>query len=204
MFGEKLGKMIFLTGIIMLASIASLCQPANEGYDPMLQITHQFAHPNLLLVLDVSGSMGWDMNGNSVGVDAQGSIPYWVRNRPRDKATSNPCKGSYRHTATLTKGKGASRMAIVKNALGNSVSLYEWDPTTIPESTWSSMTVNSGWVYWQRDANSQPIWYYCRNSTTSPSSYPFTISESTPGVISHPPMDLIGQTKENINWAVVT
>ena len=204
MFGEKLGKMIFLTGIIMLASIASLCQPANEGYDPMLQITHQFAHPNLLLVLDVSGSMGWDMNGNSVGVDAQGSIPYWVRNRPRDKATSNPCKNSYRHTCTLRKGSGASRMAIVKNALGNSVSLYEWDPTTIPESTWSSMTVNSGWVYWQRDANSQPIWYYCRNSTTSPSSYPFTISESTPGVISHPPMDLIGQTKENINWAVVT
>ncbi len=192
--------------MFLLACVPVMCQPANECYDPMLQITHQFAHPNLLLVLDVSGSMAWDMNGNSSGVtvDSTGSLPYWVRNRPSSTSSSNPCKNQYRHTCTLTSGGNPSRMAIVKNALGNSVTLTEWDKDSIPTTTWSSMPVNSGWNYNGVDSQNQPIWYYCSTKSTSPTSYPFTVTTSLPGVIVHDPMDLIGQTKSSVNWAVVT
>lgn len=207
MLGKTFKQLLLAAGILLMRTAPAFCQPANEGFDPMLQITHQFAHPNLLLVLDVSGSMEWDMPGCSdcnIDVDDVGAYPSWVRNRPSSKASSNPCSGQYRHTCTLTAGKAASRMAIIKNALGNSVTLYDWNKDSIPSSTWAAMTVNTGWVYNGVDSKNQPIWYYCRNSSTSPSTYPFTVTESTPGVVSHPPMDLIGQTSSSVNWAVVT
>lgn len=47
-----------------------------EKYDLMRQITSQRPHANFLLVLDVSGSMRWDVDGYRVGVDSTGQ---WVR-----------------------------------------------------------------------------------------------------------------------------
>jgi|GEM_PF-2030373 len=48
----------------------------NERYDLMRQVTVQQPHANFLLVLDVSGSMRWDVDGYRVGVDSTGG---WVR-----------------------------------------------------------------------------------------------------------------------------
>ena len=204
MFGKKLEKIIMLTGIFLLTSLASLCQPADEGYDPMLQITHQFAKPNLLLVLDITQSMTSSAVGSaSVGVDSVGSFPYWSKTKPV-KGVS-PCSSTYYKTvATLKAGNLPSRMAIVKNALGNSVTLYKWDPTTVSSSQWQAITTNSGWYWAGVNTSSEPTWYYCRASSTTPSTDPFTVTSSVPGLISYPPKDLIGQTKDNVNWAVVT
>lgn len=204
MLGKKLETIFLVTGILLLASLASFCQPADEGYDPMLQITHQFAKPNLLLVLDITQSMTSSAVGAvSVGVDSVGAFPYWSKTKPV-KGVS-PCSSTYYKTvATLKKGTLASRMAIVKNALGNSVTLYDWDPTTVSSSQWQAITTNSGWYWAGVNTSSEPTWYYCRSSSTTPNTDPFTVTSSVPGLTSYPPKDLIGQTKDSVNWAVVT
>ncbi len=55
--------------------LAATLVPSNEGYDLMQQITFQQVKANILIVLDVSGSMAWDYKGNYVGVDSIGTNP---------------------------------------------------------------------------------------------------------------------------------
>jgi len=64
-----------LTGVTALPLKAQTIDPGREGYDPMRQITQQILPPNLMLVLDLSGSMANDIAGNWVGVDSVGQPP---------------------------------------------------------------------------------------------------------------------------------
>lgn len=186
--------------VVLCLFVFSIGLFAEEGYDPLIQITHQFAKPNMLIVLDVSGSMAWDMAGNDVGVDSTGKYPGWNVGRAQ---TVSPCNTQYRYIATLVpSGKNPSRMATVKNALGNSVTLTDFDPASVSVETWQSIPLNSGW-HWQGMSGANPQWYYCSNSKYSPNSRPFTITDSCPGYIHYPPKDLIGQTKNSVNWALV-
>ncbi len=57
-----------LAALVAAALPAPLAgQTPTEGYDPMRQITAQLVKANLLIVLDTSGSMAWDMAGTTLG-----------------------------------------------------------------------------------------------------------------------------------------
>ena len=56
-----------LAALVAAAAPAPLAGQSTEGYDPMRQITAQLVKANLLIVLDTSGSMAWDMPGNTLG-----------------------------------------------------------------------------------------------------------------------------------------
>lgn len=189
-------KRVLFSVVCLFVFLASVY--GEEGYDPLIQITHQFAKPNMLIVLDVSGSMAWNMSGSNhnVGVDSTG-FPYWSLSR----TTGSPCQ-RYKFLATLVN-KDPSRMVILKNALGNSVSYYEMNFNAVSEATWMSIPLNSGWQWKGKDGSGRPQWLYCSNSSSSPASRPFTVTESCPGLTTHPPKDLIGQTRNSVNWALV-
>ncbi len=171
---------------------------AEEGYDPLIQISHQFAKANMLIVLDISGSMNYDMGGNTVGADSTGFYPAWSSPTKIDKGNCS----KYKWSITLkASGNNPSRIAIVKNALGDSVYLTEFNPATVSVDTWKSIPLNSGWNWLGLDLNNRPQWWCCSNNT--PGTTPFAINESCPGYIRHAPKDLIGQAKDSVNWALV-
>lgn len=210
-------KSLVLTIILLLVSFVSFCQPASEGFDPMLQITHQFAHPNLAIVLDVTGSMGWEILSEFyVGVDSTG-YPFWKYDNYYGR-TSWPSKyGSwpggnarYVHVYILV-GNRPSRMAVVKNALGNSVTLYEWQPpATFPSPL-------NGWTYGGTDQSNGLPFYWKTSSSSSRPSAPSTLNQPTSpcpdttplacpiGTITAVkcPRDLIGSTSNMVNWALI-
>ena len=150
--------------LVLAAWLPALAQ-AGEGYDPMLQITHQFAHPNILIVQDVSGSMAWNLDGNDVGQDTNG-LPSWTYVRQRTgTGCSNTRQYNY-HKYTLNLKK-PSRLCILKNALGDSVSLYT---TQIP-ATWPTFT---GWTYRGLDGSGNPYWDKTIACTSTAQTAPFT------------------------------
>jgi hypothetical protein len=130
---------------LLLAPLAVTAQ--TEGYDPMLQITHQFAKPNVLILLDKTGSMAYEQgpSGDSVGVDSfglpelswsvtvsgttpssyKGDACHWDRYGRPDRwywiCNATTYTYTYRLSAT---SRAPSRMDVFKNALGNSVPLY--------------------------------------------------------------------------------
>ena len=55
----RLHLLIAISLLVPLAGLAQTIDVSNEGYDPMRQITAQQMHPNVLLVLDRSGSLGF-------------------------------------------------------------------------------------------------------------------------------------------------
>ena len=62
-----------LVGIVLAVTVAAggwaaTLKPTNEGFDLMQQITFQQAKANILIVLDVSGSMAWDYRGNDLNI----------------------------------------------------------------------------------------------------------------------------------------
>ena len=59
---------VLLSLLIAAPAPAETLHPSNEGYDLMRQITTQFVRPNILIVLDVSGSMSLDYLGNELSV----------------------------------------------------------------------------------------------------------------------------------------
>lgn len=68
---QLIGRCILAVGLSLLLAapgLAETLRPANEGYDLMRQITTQFVRPNILIVLDVSGSMSLDYLGNELNV----------------------------------------------------------------------------------------------------------------------------------------
>src|SRR5512136_2551377 len=62
-------KMVVGLSLLLAApGLAATLVPKNEGYDIMRQITTQIMRPNVLIVLDVSNSMGWDYLGNNLNI----------------------------------------------------------------------------------------------------------------------------------------
>lgn len=187
---------------------------AGEGYDPLRQITTQIPRSNLLCLLDVSGSMAWDLYGNYVGVNSVGSAPAssWSKSY-----CSSTCK-KWTYTLKISQAL-PSRMNTVKNALGNSVSIYsEWAPSATyvwPSIQWKSGTVTGpvltvstnpllsysyAWTVTYSSAKSDPGAPYLAGDVTN------FISAGTGGQLLNP-MDLIGTTggsAGSINWGLAT
>ena len=68
---QLIGRCTLAVGLSLLLAapgLAATLHPSNEGYDLMRQITTQFVRPNILIVLDVSGSMCLDYLGNELNV----------------------------------------------------------------------------------------------------------------------------------------
>lgn len=135
-----------------LASLALPClaQTQTEGYDPLRQITAQLMKANLLILQDITGSMAWFPDSSSPtptkGDDSRGNL-FWntgngynqIKNHTfgsvfvpnvtkegaqddtsaTSRCSSSPCRFWY---YVLTY-EGPSRLATVKNALGNSIDL---------------------------------------------------------------------------------
>jgi hypothetical protein len=76
---KLIGRCAIVAGLCLeLAApgLAATLNPSNEGYDLMRQITTQFARPNILIVLDASGSMAWDYLGNNLNIYSPPDSPY--------------------------------------------------------------------------------------------------------------------------------
>ncbi|MGQ9834798.1 MAG: PilC/PilY family type IV pilus protein [Thermoanaerobaculaceae bacterium] len=172
-----------------------------EKVDPFRQVTTQWVRPNLLLVLDISGSMSWDMFGSGVGTDGRGGAtgigdkPSWTRGQ------ASQCSGNtYKYYWQLTY-RYPSRLAMVKNSLGNSVTI--WQP---PSNSWHDGTIwpsVSGWT----KSFSQGAKHTVKYTSTScyPSSNPPALPQqlaSIPIPDPLPPGDLVGTTADKINWGL--
>jgi hypothetical protein len=133
---------------------------ADEGFDPMKQITSQWVRPDLLLIMDVSGSMAYDLYGITVGVDMAGTWPTATWSNTTSMNSSNGCtargypyndyvapckKWTYRLRVSQTY---PSRMCTVKNAMGNSITLItQWFTPgytdAAPVGVWPAVDKNS-------------------------------------------------------------
>lgn len=174
--------------------------PTTEGVDLMRQITTQWVRPNLLLVLDISGSMTWDMWGYAVGVDGRGGktgiadTPSWART---DLGTSG-CSGGKRKYSWTLQFRYPSRMAMVKNSLGNSVTIWQ------PPNAWhylDSWPNISGWNKNLAKGVTHQISYTSGCLSSAPPLPPELASISIPDPIA--PQDLIGKTADKVNWGLV-
>jgi hypothetical protein len=223
---------VLAVALLAMPATAAI-DPDTEGYDLMRQITTQQIRPNLLIVLDVSGSMAWrTTDSTSVGVDSFG-LPTlgWSKGSAAVKASSchTDTNGlpdrwywdtTYTYTLTYT-AKKSSRMDTFKNALGNSVPLYDGCTVTFP-ATWP--TAHTNWTY---IGNGQ--WTRLIHQTTSCSSStvvandpgaPFTAAWTTPDYSQTPhvealvdgsnigvvptttPQDLVGKSATKVNWGL--
>ncbi len=214
--------------ILAHAAGAQTIDPANEGYDPMRQISTQFVRPNILLVFDVSGSMAWDeISQHSVGTDQTGS---WLNTVSWAVAGSGSCSGSGANTkcktwtATLTvQQTHPSRMAKVKNALGNSMTIITpWTPPggTCTDSARQWPALASAWsgatgpTQTVTTSGTPWIWKFAWAKTTSsaavrPAGNPFieTGLVAQPPTIGcdcalTPPTDLVGKSANTVNWGL--
>ena len=121
---------------------------ADEGFDPMKQITSQWVRPDLLLIQDVSGSMAWDLYGNSVGVDTSGTWPTATWTSSSSGCSSGKCT-TWRYQLRVSQTY-PSRMCTVKNAMGNSITIItQWFPPgytdAVPQGTWAAVD-NHNWL----------------------------------------------------------
>ena len=170
-----------------------------EKVDPFRQVTTQWVRPNLLLVLDISGSMRWDMFGYGVGTDGRGGAtgaadkPSWTRVR------ADQCSGNKYKYYWQLQFRYPSRMAMVKNALGNSVTIWQ------PPSAWhdSSFWPNiSGWTKSFSTGPTNVVKYTSQSCYQNPPPLPSQLANiSIPDVL--PPADLVGTTADKVNWGLV-
>jgi hypothetical protein len=196
---------IVLPGVLGLLLLPLGLAAQSEGYDPMLQVQHQIAKPNVLIVQDVTGSMAWQQTGSSGNyVDTMGlpglswssssSVTSWVLTGTT--STSSGCSGgNKKYTCTYTKtgtytytltatAQDPSRIDVVKNALGNAVPLYTGATVTWP-GTWPY--TYSGWTYlgggrWQKVVTATcTVTSGCVSSYTCPSSPSGCTGPSAPG-----------------------
>ena len=203
--GAALLAVAFLTGPVL---------HADEGWDPFKQATSQISRPNLLIVLDVSGSMAWSPVSDNIqpGVDSFGL--------PRLRWNSSWIQDSDGNWLILwsltTANRPPCRIDMFKNALGNSVPIYGTASTTSPywtspAITWPSSwpTAHGGYTYqgggqWT-SYNYQPPFnarWTAPDYSTSPPTDP-TIDGWDPGLTpSTPPQDLVGISKNKVNWGL--
>ncbi|HQR45376.1 MAG TPA: hypothetical protein PK598_05080, partial [Thermoanaerobaculia bacterium] len=85
-----------LLGLLLGLGSPGVALAYDEGYDPLRQITQQVIPPNLMIVLDRSGSMRWDAFGNELfeGDDSVGRLVWYggicISARPVDTPTPTP------------------------------------------------------------------------------------------------------------------
>jgi len=251
-----------LTLLLAAAAVVACVSAAraDEGFDPMKQITSQWVRPNLLLIMDVSGSMAWDLYGTSVGVDEDGTWPTaaWTRTSSYNAANgctpvydgwgnidyyTTPCKiWKYRLRVSQTY---PSRMCTVKNALGNSISIItQWFPpgftAALPQGTWPAVD-NNKWLVANGAVSVTGPAYATSAGPPTLQDFSWSVTFSTqkpdpgqpfatdpaPLIASHPPTfgygvapdtgsdttkicallapnDLVGKTKDTVNWGLET
>lgn len=194
---------LFLAVLAATVSVPVWAQPvpAAERIDLMRQITTQWVRPNLLVVLDISGSMSWDMAGNSVGVDCRGGSTSdgaascdglkpsgWQKTN-----TTTGCSGGKKKWTYRLDYRYPSRMAMVKNALGNSVTIWQ------PPATWPAHNGNV-WTLTTSSGATNSRTYTTKTCLSADPGPPIDLS-SLPDPI--PPQDLVGQTADQVNWGLV-
>lgn len=220
---------------LLLGPVTATAQ--TEGYDPLLQISHQFAHPNMMILQDVTGSMAYSQTGgsgssvvdsfglptfswNTTSQAVQGDQCSTVNVGGNSCSTRSPCY-SWTTTGTYSLRQSVqppSRMDVLKNALGNSVALFSSPTITWPSSWPKSYT---GYTYngagkWtgaatscSRTAPSAPgapftaAWDATPDYSTTPPTTP-TIQTWDPGLVPRLPQNLVGTSKEMINWGLMT
>jgi hypothetical protein len=148
-----------LLAALLLAAAPALWA-ADEGIDPMRQITEQMDAANFLIVQDVTGSMRWDFRGNTLSYqeNSTGNL-FWnsgcyyydpdsgtgcsdgtgnsrtstvldktwgIGDRRIPKTGSEDCSGDNCRVWTyVLLFERPSRLALIKNALGNHVSIVD-------------------------------------------------------------------------------
>ncbi len=195
-------KALVLILIVILAwtrPAASQPTPSTEGIDLMRQITTQWVRANLLLVLDISGSMTWDMWGGGVGVDGRGGSdgngtkPAW-----QGPTVASTCSGNRRQYTFSLTFRYPSRLALVKNSLGNSVTIWQ------PPAGWNQATFWPDIPNWSKNFSSGATFTVTYTSpclAQTPSLPAQLAAISIPDPI--PPQDLVGSTADKINWGLV-
>ena len=196
---------------LLLAAFAALGLPclAQEGYDPLRLITVQHIRPNLLILIDTADSMNKDVNGNVVGVDSVGPSLTWSQSAlPKGCTGSTPPKCNF-WTYTLTFGGNnqlPSRMAVIKNALGNSVALATgWTPPASWPLLWPANPPDGGVVF----TSTATTWTWVGNwkggGTTDPG-FPFSSSAAfaSGGAVITPPQNILGKLADQANWGLMT
>jgi hypothetical protein len=193
------------------------------GWDPLRQIQKQIIRPNLLIVQDVSGSMTQDINAKDVGIDSTGTSPTaaWGSGQSGCSDPSSPCT-TWSYTLTITQ-TFPSRIATVKNALGNSVSIITpWTPPDVwtTDTSYSYIKGITG-TKWTGTITGPTVVH-----SASTHKYTWTVTFATaqvdPGIpfkaystsggaptvgggaVSLAPQDLIGKTANKVNWGLET
>ena len=196
---------------LLLLPLGLAAQTTDEGYDPMIQIMHQFAHPNIYVLLDTTGSMAWDKLGNSVGTDSSGDPPDLTWSGTSGKGCGSTCK-TWIYTLN-NSSKFPSRLMVVKNALGNSVDIWApWDPPKpwpALSPAWLAGTVTYSEYHDQNDHDY--TWTVTYSTDQTDPGPPFTAYDPTThrptigtGGIFLPAQDLIGVTANQVNWGFIT
>lgn len=195
-------RSVSILAVVGLAAVAwSQPTPATEGIDLMRQITTQWVRPNLLVVLDISGSMAWDMQGNSVGVDCRGgststgtaSCGGLKPSGWQKSSTTSGCSGDKRKWTYRLDYRHPSRMAMVKNALGNSVTIWQ------PPAVWPAHDTTK-WNLTTSTGATNTRTYTTKTCVAADPGAPFDLT-LLPDPI--PPQDLVGNTADKVNWGLV-
>jgi hypothetical protein len=223
-----------------LLAVAFLVGPslrAQEGWDPFKQATSQIVHPNILIVMDRSGSLSfatqftqydqwdydWSGNGfmmwafyynNSINGNGTTAADYSVQLNSRHIAYYDPYApyygvgdGYWLKAGVTSNGTSIwyfippSREAIFKNALGNSITLYQ--PSVQPSGKdqygkpYYAFSASAGgpqggaYYDYQNDT-----WVNYSDTTKAPvpdPAYSNTLS----------PQDLVGSSSNKVNWGLV-
>lgn len=171
-----------------------------EKVDLMRQVTTQWVKPNVLIVLDRSGSMAWDMWGNNVGVDNQGgpnkngTPPSWSLT-----STTGSCSGGKKVYTWTLSFYFPSRMAVMKNSLGNSVSIWQPPSTWRQNSFWPTI---SSWTKTTSFGALNTIKYTSNSCLANAPALPAQLA-AIPIPPSIPPQDLVGQSADKVNWGLL-
>lgn len=194
----KKNLFLILTVVLASAPVGAQPTPSTEQIDLMRQITTQWVRPNLLVVLDISGSMRWDMWGVDIGVDARGG-----QNGNADKpqwqltSTTTGCSGGKKKYTYKLQFRYPSRMAMVKNALGNSVTIWAAPNEWRNSSFWPEI---SGWTKSFSQGVTNTVTYTSGCLSQQPSLPQQLQNIPIPDPL--PPQDLVGTTADKINWGL--
>lgn len=213
-------RLSVLTILVLILLGVPLLLPASEGYDPMRVVSAQIARPNIYVVLDDSGSMAWNAFGQRGDVDDTGTVPsaIWTHTPAPWVAGTT----TFYFTLTVTQ-RLPSRMATLKNALGNSVPIIPpYQPPLISafpiayHRDFTGAVVTPPASYTLTLTDYQPAkwswtwkFVFARAPNRDIANPPFVAYDAAGkpiyGVVSasQAPIDVIGQTKEVVNWGLI-
>ncbi|BCW94360.1 MAG: hypothetical protein KatS3mg007_2254 [Thermoanaerobaculum sp.] len=191
-----------ISALLLATAVAAAPPPSQavEKVDLMRQITTQWVKPNVLIVLDRSGSMADDMWGNNVGVDNQGGPnkdgqpPTWTLS-----STTSGCSGGKKKYTYTLSFYFPSRMAVMKNSLGNSVTI--WQPPAIWKTAGFWPTI-SGWTKSTSFGTLNTIKYTSNTCLANSPALPTQLAAiQIPAAV--PPQDLVGRSADKVNWGLL-